>query len=221
MPLTIAQMALMSRLLDEALPLGESDRRAWLEKRLPEHPDLAQHLRDVLLPQDSLAASSGSPLSLPGLAFEEEASAAPPSGLHPGVRVGPYELIRLLGAGGMAEVWLAKRVDGAFRREVALKLPLRSRLRRDLEPRFARERDILASLEHPHIARLYDAGTDPNGVSYLSMEYVQGQPLTEWCDAQVLGVNARLELFLRSSKPCNTRTQSTSSTATSSRRTFW
>jgi serine/threonine protein kinase/tetratricopeptide (TPR) repeat protein len=195
MPLTIAQMALMSRLLDEALPLGEADRRAWLEKQLPEHPDLAQHLRDVLLPQDSQAASSRSPLTLPGLAFEEEASAAPLRGLHPGVRVGPYELIRLLGAGGMAEVWLAKRVDGAFRREVALKLPMRSRLRRDLEPRFARERDILASLEHPHIARLYDAGTDPDGVSYLAMEYIHGQPLTKWCDEQCLAIPARLKLF--------------------------
>jgi serine/threonine protein kinase/Tfp pilus assembly protein PilF len=195
MPLTIAQMALMSRLLDEALPLGEADRRAWLEKGLPEHPDLAQHLRDALLPQDSQAASSRSPLTLPVLAFEEEASAAPPSALHPGTRVGPYELIRLLGAGGMAEVWLAKRVDGAFRREVALKLPMRSRLRKDLEPRFARERDILASLEHPHIARLYDAGTDPDGVPYLAMEYIHGQPLTEWCDEQCLGIPARLELF--------------------------
>jgi len=95
----------------------------------------------------------------------------------------------------MAEVWLAKRVDGAFRREVALQLPMRSRLRKDLEPRFARERDILASLEHPHIARLYDAGTDPDGVSYLAMEYIHGQPLTKWCDEQCLGLPARLELF--------------------------
>ena len=195
MPLTIPQMALMSRLLDEALPLDEADRRAWLEKQSPEYPDLARHLREALLPQDFQAAYSKSPLTLPGLAFAQEASAAPASGLQPGAQVGPYELIRLLGAGGMAEVWLAKRADGAFKREVALKLPMSSRLRKDLEPRFARERDILASLEHPHIARLYDAGTDPNGASYLSMEYVQGQPLTEWCDAQRLGIPARLELF--------------------------
>lgn len=197
MPLTIAQMALMSRLLDEALALDEADRRAWLEKQSPEYPDLAQHLREALLPQEAQAASfsSRSPLTLPGLALAQEASAAPASGLQPGARVGPYELIRLIGAGGMAEVWLARRADGAFKREVALKLPMSSRLRKDLEPRFARERDILASLEHPHIARLYDAGTDANGVSYLAMEYVQGQPLTEWCDAQLLAIPARLELF--------------------------
>jgi serine/threonine protein kinase/Tfp pilus assembly protein PilF len=192
---SIPQLALMSRLLDEALPLDEADRRAWLERRSPEYPDLAQHLREALLPQESQAAYSKSPLTLPGLAFAQEASAAPASGLQAGARVGPYELIRLLGAGGMAEVWLARRADGAFKREVALKIPMRTRLRKDLEPRFARERDILASLEHPHIARLYDAGTDPNGVSYLAMEYVQGQPLTEWCDAQLLAIPARLELF--------------------------
>ena len=195
MPLTVAQMALMSRLLDEALPLDETERRAWLEKQSPGYPDLAQHLREALLPEKPQAAYPRSCLALPGLALAHEASAAPASGLQAGARVGPYELIRLLGAGGMAEVWLARRADGAFRREVALKLPRRSRLRKDLELRFARECDILASLEHPNIARLYDAGTDPNGVSYLAMEYVQGQPLTEWCDAQRLGTPARLELF--------------------------
>ena len=194
---SIPQLALMSRLLDEALPLDEAERRAWLEKQSPRYPDLAQHLREALLPQDSQAAPSRSHVTLPGLAFAQEASAAPASGLQAGARVGPYELIRLLGAGGMGEVWLARRADGAFKREVALKLPVKNRLRMDLAPRFARECDILASLEHPHIARLYDAGTDPDGISYLSMEYVEGHPLTEWCDEQRLGITPRLELFLQ------------------------
>src|ERR1700729_576933 len=119
------------------------------------------------------------------------------SGLNAGDFVGPYELIRLLGTGGMAEVWLARRADGALKREVALKLPLRTHLRADLEPRFARERDILASLEHPEIARLYDAGIDPQGLPYFAMEYVQGEPLTSWCDARGLGIAERLGLLLQ------------------------
>jgi serine/threonine protein kinase len=102
-----------------------------------------------------------------------------------------------LGAGGMAEVWLARRADGAFKREVALKLPMLAQARAGLEARFARERDILASLEHPHIARLYDAGVDPKGLPYLAMEYVQGEPLTDWSDAHRLGIPERLGLFLQ------------------------
>jgi TolB-like protein/Tfp pilus assembly protein PilF len=72
-----------------------------------------------------------------------------------------------------------------------------TRQRRDLEQRFARERDILASLEHPHIARLYDAGIDADGLPYLAMEYVEGQQLTNWCDSHMLGIPERLELFLQ------------------------
>jgi serine/threonine protein kinase/Tol biopolymer transport system component len=196
MTLSIAQMAAMSRLLDEALPLDAAGRRAWLEALPAEHQALAQHLKDALLPDEAQAAS------LEPLSPQAMAALADPSGgtrasrLEPGARVGPYELIRALGSGGMAEVWLARRADGAFKREVALKLPMLSQLRGDLEARFARERGILASLEHPYIARLYDAGVDPNASPYLAMEYVQGQPLTEWCDAQRLTVTARLELFM-------------------------
>ena len=119
------------------------------------------------------------------------------SGLDAGARVGPYELIRLLGTGGMAEVWLARRADGAFKRNVALKLPLLTRRRMDLEPRFIHERDILASLEHPNIARFYDAGVDTDGLPYLSMEYVNGQTLLKWCDMHSLGIPERLALFLQ------------------------
>ncbi len=117
--------------------------------------------------------------------------------LRAGTRVGPYELIRPLGAGGMAEVWFARRADGAFKREVALKLPRSTHQRKDLELRFCNERDILASLEHPFIARFYDAGIDPNGLPYVAMEYVPGQPLTSWCDAHQLSISARLELFIQ------------------------
>jgi serine/threonine-protein kinase len=128
---------------------------------------------------------------------DDDAHQGSASGLSAGDFVGPYELVRLLGTGGMAEVWLARRADGAFKRDVALKLPLLTRRRNDLEQRFAHERDILASLEHPNIARFYDAGLDVVGLPYLSMEYVNGQALMRWCSNKALGIEARLALFLQ------------------------
>ncbi len=197
MGLSIAQMAVMSRLLDEALPLDVDGRRAWLEELSPEHRDLAQALHDALLPNEVQAAEVEALATLPAFAAVEVASAIGESGLHPGAHVGPYQLIRKLGKGGMAEVWLGRRADGALKREVALKFPLLSCLRADLKDRFARECDILASLEHPYVARLYDAGVDPYGLPYLSMEYVNGRALTDWCDAHCLVISSRLELVLQ------------------------
>jgi serine/threonine protein kinase/TolB-like protein/Flp pilus assembly protein TadD len=191
MSLTTIQMARMSKLLDEALPLDEPDRRRWLEALPDADRDLALPLREALLGESDEGESTFT-LFVAG----EESSEM--SGLQPGASVGPYQLIRLLGSGGMAEVWLAQRADGAFKRRVALKLPAAlGPTRKDLAQRFSRERDILASLEHPHIARLYDAGVDAAGWPYLSMEYVRGEPLTEWCDLRRVAVRGRVELFLQ------------------------
>jgi WD40 repeat protein/tRNA A-37 threonylcarbamoyl transferase component Bud32 len=195
MSLSISQLALMSRLLDEALPLDEAGRRAWLQNLAPEHQDLTQALHDALWPQASEHSHYDKLATFPELRFAAQNDSIVASGLQPGTRVGPYELIRLLGAGGMAEVWLARRADGAFKRDVALKLPLLTWMRKDLEQRFARERDILASLEHPNIAHLYDAGVDPQGLPYFALEYVVGTPVTTYCDEQRLSIRARLELF--------------------------
>lgn len=197
MKLSISQTALLSRLLDEALPLDVTGRRAWLEKLSPEYQDLADALRQALLPHDSQPAALNSLATLPKVGATDGEHDPDAGELQAGARVGPYELIRPLGAGGMAQVWLARRADGAFKREVALKLPLLTHLRADLGQRFERERDILASLEHPHIARFYDAGVDPSGQPYLALEYVRGQPLTDYCDARKLGIPARLRLLLQ------------------------
>jgi len=196
MALKADQIGHLSRLLDQALPLDAEGREHWLRSLGPEDQLLLPALRQALAWDDP---SSTAPLF--ALDALMQVGAATPtvltSALHPGQRVGPYQLVRELGAGGMAVVWLAQRADGAFRRDVALKLPLLSRLRRDLAERFERERDILAQLEHPNIARLYDAGLAADGLPYLAMEYVEGRPLTAWCDAHQCSLRERLKLFLQ------------------------
>jgi serine/threonine protein kinase/tetratricopeptide (TPR) repeat protein/TolB-like protein len=197
MALTAAQMVAMSRLLDEALPLDAAGRERWLADLPPEHAELAAALRDALIPGAGDVGAMAGLDALPRISSGSMPNATLTSGLRAGEQVGPYELIRRLGTGGMAEVWLAHRADGTLKREVALKLPMLWRLRADLTQRFARERDILAGLEHTHIARLYDAGVSNDGLPYLALEYVEGQPLTAWCDEHRLGLRERLKLFLQ------------------------
>jgi len=112
-------------------------------------------------------------------------------------RIGPYELDRLLGRGGMGAVYLAHRADGQFEQEVAIKLidlPLATDLFRE---RFRQERQILAELQHPYIARLLDGGVTAEGELYLVMEYVDGVPIHHFCERQHLSLPQRIALFMR------------------------
>ncbi len=110
-----------------------------------------------------------------------------------GTRIGPYELLQPLGRGGMGEVWLARRDGGTA---VALKLLHPHLARPALRARFEREGAILASLDHPNVARLLDAGTAA-GRPWLALEFVEGERIDRWCDARLLGVRARVQLFLQ------------------------
>lgn len=112
------------------------------------------------------------------------------------LHVGPYRLLRPIGEGGMGSVWLAERADGVLKRTVALKRPHVSWVG-TLAERMAQERDILAALEHPHIARLYDAGVTSDGRPYLALEYIEGVPITDYCDRHRLSIQQRLRLFLQ------------------------
>jgi serine/threonine protein kinase/Tfp pilus assembly protein PilF len=129
-------------------------------------------------------------------------SPPPTAGFRDGMigrRLGPYRVERELGRGGMSIVYLAVRDDEQFRRQVAIKL-LQAGGGLDGEDmlrRFSRERRILAALEHPHIARLFDGGTLDDGRPYFVLERIEGEPLDEFCDRRRLGVTARLRLFLR------------------------
>lgn len=126
--------------------------------------------------------------------------AANPDGLvfsDKGRRVGNYELIRELGRGGMGSVWLARRADQQFEKLVAVKLLKRGTDTDEVLRRFQNERQILARLEHPNIARLFDGGVTDDGLPYFVMEYVDGKPVTQYCRDRALTIEERLELFLK------------------------
>jgi serine/threonine-protein kinase len=113
-----------------------------------------------------------------------------------GTVLGPYTLERLLGQGGMGEVWLAHRTDGHYEGTVAVKSLHPYLARPEMRLRFRREGQMVARLSHPHIARLFDAGASADGLLYMVFEYVQGIRIDEWCDSQRLDIPARVRLFL-------------------------
>jgi|JI10StandDraft_1071094.scaffolds.fasta_scaffold00798_32 eukaryotic-like serine/threonine-protein kinase len=107
-------------------------------------------------------------------------------------QIGPYRPLRVIGRGGMGVVWLAERIDGAYQQRVALKRLAAHLSDPFARERFQRERETLARLDHPHIARLLDGGIDAQGLPWFAMTYVEGEPITQWCDAQRLGLHERL-----------------------------
>lgn len=122
-------------------------------------------------------------------------STTTPAECWEGKRLGPYELLSEIGQGGMGIVYLARRADGAFQKQVAIKIIRQDLATAEFLARFQREREILAKLEHPNIARLLDGGTTPNGLAYLVMEYIQGEPLLEYADSRSLPYDGRLSLL--------------------------
>jgi tetratricopeptide (TPR) repeat protein len=177
-------------MLEAALEMDPPARAAWLEGLDAARPDVAPALRRLLATHER-AERCGGLESGPRLP-----DTAPWSSSHaPGEVVGPFALLRPLGHGGMGEVWLARQVDGRLEREVALKLPGLHQQGAHWRERFRRERDILARLAHPHIARLYDAGVSSDGQPWLAMEHVEGRPLDEHVRHEAPSIPQRLALF--------------------------
>ena len=182
--------------LDEALSLAPGQRDIWLV-RLVETDSVKEMLRRLL--NEAADVETGDYLgALPKLTLApaEMSQESPADAAFAGVAIGPYRQIRELGVGGMCVVWLAERVDGGLKRQVALKLPRLSWSSGPAE-RMSRERDIPASLDHPHIARLYDAGLDEQGRPYLAPEYVEIEPIDVHCKRRSLSVPDRLMLVLQ------------------------
>jgi serine/threonine-protein kinase len=178
--------------LDELLALSEPERQIELQRIALEDVELHRQLESLLAHVDGDDALLDAP-AIEAFSAHDAADA----GLRAGDRIGPYRLLRELGHGGMGVVWLAERADGLFQRPVALKLPTLALPQRILAERFAREREILAPLVHPNIARLYDAGFAADGQPYLALEYVEGASITSSCDAAHADIRSRIELFLQ------------------------
>ena len=127
--------------------------------------------------------------------FEVPGGGAPPALIGAGSRAGPYRLIRELGSGGMGTVYFAERVDGHFEQRVAIKVVRGGFASSAILQRFLEERRILASLQHPNIARLLDGGTTESGLPYVAMEFVDGEAIDAFCASRNLSLRARLALF--------------------------
>jgi predicted Ser/Thr protein kinase len=200
--MTPEQWNLARALFDAALERPRAARAAFIDAASATDSRIDAYVRDEV--RAMLAADEATETQETGLAcaapdllaqldIETEADER---GAFVGIRVGPWKLVRELGHGGMGAVYLGERVDGDFAQRAAIKLVRTGWDARELQRRFRSERRILASLDHPNIARLIDGGETVDGKPYLAMEFVDGKPLCAHCDAQRLRIAERLRLFI-------------------------
>jgi len=178
-------------LFEDAVGRPRPERQAFLDRACGGDEALLHEVLLLLAADDDETPFLDAPMSMDALlvmAKDAEAS-------REGEPIGPYRLVRKLGQGGMGTVYLAERADGQFRKQVALKLVRQGLHPDDLPRRLRHERQILASLDHPGIARLYDGGLTDTDLPYLVMEYVEGLPIDQYCDQHRSTTRQRLDLF--------------------------
>jgi tetratricopeptide (TPR) repeat protein len=181
------QLARVDALLDELLDLPVESRPSVLDRKCPDDADVRAEVSSLL----NAAGSVGEFLSTPAtLATEPQFEDIPP-----GTRIGAWRITNRIGRGGMGVVYEAERAEGDFRQRVAVKL-LRQEAIAEL-PRFHSERQILARLEHPGVARLYDGGITSDERPYMVMEFVEGRPITEYCAFTRAPLAERMRLFIQ------------------------
>jgi serine/threonine-protein kinase len=181
----------LSRIFDEVADLVGAEREVAIRERCAGHPDLEGEVRALLA-----ADEGGEPDAFVASVVTAEATALTAPRVQ-GVRLGSWRIVRPLGEGGMGTVYLASRADGEYEADAAIKLVRGGIPSPSLSERFRAERQILAGLSHPGVAKLLDGGSTDDGTPYLVLELVDGRPITEWCNERDLDVDARLELFLR------------------------
>src|SRR5215470_3394854 len=174
----------------EALDLSPEERARFLDNACAGDPEIRREV-------ESLIAHDGVGEQAIGEALKHTAQSLFESGDLSGKRLGVWRVLREIGRGGMGTVYLACRDDDQFQKHVAIKVVKRGMDTAELLSRFRHERQILAHLDHPYIARLIDSGNTPQGHPFLLMEYVQGRPIDIYCRQDGLSIPARCRLFLK------------------------
>lgn len=175
-------------IFEQALERAPEERNLFLEEACREDEEIRKQVDRLLRAHEQSGSFLEKPLLNRDFPSREQEQRA-------GLRIGPYAIIREIGQGGMSTVFLAARADGVYQKQVALKLVWPGVQSADLLRRFDQERQILAQLEHPNIAHLIDGGSTAEGWSYLVMEFINGEPITDYCKKARLSLNERIKLF--------------------------
>jgi predicted Ser/Thr protein kinase len=186
------RFAQLRELFEQALPLNGAEREAFLQRVTAADPALGFELENLL----QAHARGTDRLSQPAQVPDSLRVTARPN-TDPSMVFGSYRVMRELGRGGMGTVYLAVRDDDTFRKTVALKVIRGGVDDEDFIRRFKQERQILAALDHPHIARILDGGTTPDNRPYFVMEFVEGQQIDSYCDTHKCGLAERIRLFVQ------------------------
>ncbi len=185
----------ISELFERATECPPQERDEFLRSLTSESPTVIAELRALLATHDEATLHALDRVL--GDAVGEIARDVAAGQVVMPERIGPYRIVREVGRGGMGVVYLAQRDDGQFEQDVALKVVRQGMDTDEVRQRFVFERQVLAKLQHPGIANLLDGGIDDEGRPYFALEYIDGQPLFDYCDDQALSVDQRLRIFLR------------------------
>jgi non-specific serine/threonine protein kinase/serine/threonine-protein kinase len=181
----------LEEIFQSALDRPPRERAAWLDAVCSGDAELRREVDSLLAAHETGGGDLTHAAFAEALTVLERHTAR----VQEGRRIGAYRIVRELGRGGMSRVFLATRADAAFEKQVAIKIVERGLDSEEVTRRFESERQILARLDHPNITRIIDGGTTEDGLPFLVMDYVEGQPINAYCETRALDVSARLRLF--------------------------